>query len=129
MEKCIRCARALTQALDQSTEVEFFVCEHCQSHYARKPGQALHDRWLMPLSVVLYPVLFDKEPCGKAAGVAKSIIEKGALDIARIKEHILDEIKVPKQKVSQILDFAHPDEEQLRQYLMEVHRCLESANE
>jgi len=129
MEKCIRCTRVLAKAPNQSAEVEFYVCEQCQSHYAKKPGQALHDRWLMPLSVVLYPVLFDKEPCSKAASVAKSILQSGAIDIARVKEHILDEIKVPKQKVSQILDFAHPDEEALRKYLIEVHRYLESEND
>jgi hypothetical protein len=125
MEKCIRCSETLAKAPDRSPEIEFYSCERCRSHYAKKPGQALHDRWLMPLSLVLYPVLFDKEPRAKAASVAKSLLENKEIDIATLKEHILAEIEAPKQKVSQILDFAYPDEEALRKYLVEVHRSLE----
>ncbi len=115
---------------DTTTDVEgieFYVCKHCHSQYAKKPGQVLHDRWLMPLSLVLYPVVLEKEPEEFAAHAAKEISANKNLDIDILKEHIWDEVNHPKQKVSQILNFTYPDEKKLRAYLKKVYNALDES--
>lgn len=99
----------------------------CGAGYAKKPGQDLHDRWLMPLSVVLYAVIFEREPYLKAKSVAKYLLDQKNTDLLKLKEHILEEIKTPKQKVSQIHDFAYPDEVELRKYLVAVYEHLNAS--
>lgn len=128
MEQCFRCAGKLQDNTPpEVTGIKFFACTDCGAGYAKKPGQELHDRWLMPLSVVLYPVIFDREPHLKAKAVAKSLIEQQNTDLLKLKEHILQEIKTPKQMISQIHDFAYPDEEELRKYLAAVYEHLNAS--
>jgi hypothetical protein len=81
----------------------------------------------MPLRRMLYPVIFDNEPYLKAERVAQSILARRNQNIAKLKQHILAEIKTPRQKVSQIHDFAHPDEEELRKYLVAVYEHLNAV--
>lgn len=126
-ETCFRCGSTLddnTPSPDTG-KINFYFCKNCRSAYAKGPGEKLHDRWLMPLSVVLYPVIFADDPCAHAARVARLFIERKGCDIARLKQHILDEIQNPKQQVSQILNFVFPDEQLLRKYLIEVVENLE----
>ncbi len=51
---CIRCAVSELEILPDSTpRITFYSCSRCGRHYAKEPGQSLHDR-LSPLSLVLY---------------------------------------------------------------------------
>lgn len=128
MEKCFRCAGKLQDNTPPDVAgIKFFACMDCGAGYAKKPGQDLHDRWLMPLSVVLYAVIFEREPYLKAKSVAKYLLDQKNTDLLKLKEHILEEIKTPKQKVSQIHDFAYPDEVELRKYLVAVYEHLNAS--
>lgn len=121
---CFRCNTALEPREVLKDErgyvISFFFCPGCGSKYAKKDNGEIHDRWMMPLSVVLYPTIFSVEPVLVASRVASHLeMYKNEGEIRRIVEHIEDELANPKQKVKEILDSA-ADEQELRAYLRAV---------
>ena len=71
----------------------------------------------MPITLVLYGVIFDKKPQAKAVAIAANFKARDDLDLVEIVEDIKDELKSPRQKVSTTLDFSYPNEDKLRFFL------------
>lgn len=126
MPSCYRCQSPLLETTPGGvTDIQFFSCESCYSQYAQKPGEDLHDRWLMPLTLPLYFVIYDKEPSEKVDYVAQELLRKKPEYLATLIEHIQDELDTPKQKLSQIHSYVHPDEAKLRVFLAQVKDALQ----
>jgi hypothetical protein len=124
---CLRCKAALKTVTPPELErIEFFACSACSSQYALKPGQELHDRWGMPLTLVLYPLIFARDTTSQLSEVASFVRSKPAEFQRVVLEHIKDELDQPKQKVSQLHGFVSLDERALREFLSALVTELES---
>jgi hypothetical protein len=122
-EKCLRCGEEALAILPESTAaMTFYECTKCRWRYAKKPGEALHDRWMNPISLVLYPVIFQKDPREHIGRIAELFIEQKDRDeIITTVNEIDRELKEPTQRVSEILDFVHsPSEKIVREFLRGV---------
>ena len=122
-EKCLRCVDIVLRLLPESSkEVKFYRCPKCGWNFAKKPGQQLHDRWLSPISWVLYLVTSNKDPRERIDQIADLFIEQRNLnELSTIVHEIDRELKEPTQRVTEILDFAHsPSEEIVREFLRGV---------
>jgi hypothetical protein len=119
MKNCLRCKSELKEeSPSHSSSITFYNCPSCHSGYAIEPGQQLHDRWLMPLTLPLYAAINDPDPVPKAHVVARSFIKRETRDdLDLIKKHIIEELANPTQKVSEIHDFGHKNEDKLREFL------------
>jgi hypothetical protein len=78
----------------------------------------------MPISIPLYPTIFDNDPVSRAYEVAESLVDRTDLDLQLMKDHIDDELSNPKQRISEIHDFKHATEEQLRDFLSKFRDSL-----
>ncbi len=118
-EYCLRCKNIKLEVLPDSTDViNFYSCPKCLRHYAKEPGQLLCDRWLSPLSLVLYPIIFDSNPQSRV----KEIADLLKRDFSQEKIEILineinDELNNPKQKLKDILNFK-ASEQNIREFLI-----------
>lgn len=112
---CLRCTEVeLAPAEPFVPKIEFFDCPACHRQYARKPGQSLTFRWLHPISIALYSILFDSEPL---LGLAQSP-KLSEPERRRMIEEIELELTQPTQQVRDILDNPQTEEE-CRQFLGE----------
>jgi len=116
-KKCPRCEGSLVLDPDTTATITYYNCSSCPWHFAQKPGQGLHDRWLSPLSIALYSQIFEKHPDQTAEENAKALLSQRPDMIAAILDEIDRELESPTQKVSEIFDFRYPDEERLRIHL------------
>lgn len=98
-------------------EVTFFQCPQCESHYTLHESGSLTDRWGMPLSLVLYGVIFDKKPINKAKHIAEQFSVRDDINLPFLVKNVKDELECPTQKVSEILEFSYPNEIALRSFL------------
>jgi hypothetical protein len=115
--------------------IRFFKCPTCHRQYARKPGQGLTFRWLHPISLALYSVIFDEQPTKTwAEKVRISVNEPPAAAgeqpsrsgdepaVPAVEElelwmnEIRLELRYPTQRVRDILG-CRATEEELREYL------------
>ena len=122
-EKCLRCDDAVLRLLPESSrEIEFYICPKCGWNFAKEPGQQVHDRWLSPISLVLYLVTSDKDPREHIDQIADLFIEQRDHDELGTLVHEIDrELKEPTQRVTEILPFDHsPSEEIVREFLRGV---------
>jgi len=71
----------------------------------------------MPLSLVLYGVIFDKKPVNKAEHIAEEFSLRDDIDLPALIKDIKRELQNPTQKVSEILDLSYPNEIALRTFL------------
>jgi len=71
----------------------------------------------MPISLVLYGVIFDQHPINKAKIIAQQLSLRDDIDLAFLINNVEEELQNPTQKVSNILDFVYPNETELRSYL------------
>ena len=115
---CLRCETTQLTVLPESNDqITFYVCPSCHRHFAQKPGRGLCDRWLSPISLVLYGIQFEPKPQAHYQGVAQSLLHhKSREKIAWMVEEIEHELRKPTQQVRDILDLSH-SEEDLRQFL------------
>ncbi len=115
---CYRCTGVELRRLpESSTEVEFFECPVCQRHYARKPGGSLTYRWLHPVTLALYGVIFDEDPLSRAVSEADAFsATRSAADLRQIVEEIELELDEPTHNVREPLD-NRATEEKCREYL------------
>ena len=125
-EKCFRCGNTLV-ILEDLKEIIFYECQHCMRGYAKKPKQNLTDRWLSPISLVLYEIIFETER------ISDLRIQRIAEDIKKRwnKERInlfiddaLEELKTPRQKLVDMLGLKGT-EENTRDYLNRLIKRLE----
>jgi hypothetical protein len=124
---CLRCERPLDR-LERAEDIQFWRCTHCQRDYAEH-GAALTDRWLSPLSLVLYGILFSKRPQDDAARVVGQLAHLTDDERARIVTEIREELAHPKQRVRDILPLAYGEtvvtEDDVRAFLAAAADQLE----
>ena len=104
--RCLRCEGAILRMLPESRpDISFFECPVCSRQYARTAGGNLSYRWLHPISLVLYGVLFDPHPLSKATGVAQRLRRtEGDTALKTLVDEIEAELERPTQSVRDILD-------------------------
>ncbi len=128
--KCPRCKSSELRRLPESTsEIDFYECSPCQWQYAKEAGQQeVHDRWLSPISLVLYGIIFDKVPLTSVERIADNFLKNYSdSEIEGIVREIDREIANPIQKVSEILELVHsPSEETVRAFLHGVNNRIKS---
>jgi hypothetical protein len=106
----------------------FFTCPDCNRRFHLKEDGTLTERWLGPISMVLYPVIFTSSPQSRASDIAdslyQSMIPNGkslfrSFTLEQI-EYLVNEVETelahPTQKVKDILD-CKGSESDLREYL------------
>ena len=121
---CLRCKTTGLVALASPEGISFFDCPKCDRNYAQKPGGALCFRWQHPISMVLYPVIFEANPAERCERIADMVAKQESSErIKLIVEEITLELDDPTQQVRDILDCL-ASEENLRKYLSCVAACL-----
>ena len=120
MERRIMCLRCngveLVPSGPSVPKIEFFDRPACHWRYARKLGGSLTFRWLHPISLVLYEILFDSNPLQRLE--KSGVPSKPPEVLLWMVEEIELELTHPTQQVRDILDNPQT-EEQCRQYLRE----------
>ena len=117
---CLRCPDVTLRTLDRTREISFFECPACGRHYAQKKSGTLTYRWLHPISLPLYCVLFSKEPVAEAPRVAAHIADtRSAVELEAMTREIELELEQPTQQVRAILDNPQ-SEEACRAFLANV---------
>jgi hypothetical protein len=128
-EYCLRCKDVELDLLPESSpRITFYACSNCNRHYAKQPEESLHDRWLSPLSIVLYPVIFVPKPQLHAQKAAEGFFHHGDYSeewLKRVLSDIENELETPTQKVREILEL-EATEEDLREYLELFRRELKA---
>ena len=120
---CLRCDGPL-ERLERAAEIQFWRCTHCQRDYAERAGE-LTDRWVSPLSIVLYGIIFSHRPQDDASHIARQLLDAdhlGEEKLRRIVAEIREELARAKQQVRNILPLAHDDvtEADVREFLARV---------
>lgn len=125
---CLRCSDVrLLKLAESDREIAFYECPTCFRQYAQLSGQSLTYRWLHPISLALYGVIFDPEPLGRAQHVAEMLLKKSPEDIAAIVAEIELELQRPTQTVRDILKNV-ASEEMCRRFLAEVLKSMRSSH-
>jgi hypothetical protein len=115
---CLRCDNVALEPREAAPSIEFFQCPNCQRRYARAEGGELTERWMGPLSLVLYGVLFDQHPAERAAQVARQLLDqRSPADLRLMVQEIREELARPKQRVRDILPGMPAGETELREFL------------
>jgi hypothetical protein len=112
------------EILSSPKDITFYRCPACGRQFAQKAGKSLTERWLGPLSIVLYPVSSSEKPQDDALRVAtmrRSQQTPNRLPI--IVSEIRFEIAHPTQNVRDILD-SYASEKDLREYLSRLAEIL-----
>lgn len=119
--QCPRCRAQAVELLQDS----FARCSVCGRSFRITDRGTLVERWLGPLSLVLYPVQFDRHPQTVAVQVAQNLRTGTGFrkfSDAELREILLEirsELQHPTQEVREILD-CEASESDLRQYLAGV---------
>ncbi|MEO8799156.1 MAG: hypothetical protein ABI551_14805 [Polyangiaceae bacterium] len=120
--RCLQCGGELVLT-DGDEKTSFWRCVACGRAFALE-GETLTDRWLSPLSLALYGVIFERTPQEDAvvARVAKALREHEAR--AAIVGAIDDELVHQRQPVAQLLPGMEANEEDLRAFLARLAEKL-----
>lgn len=144
--QCLRCGEALRE-LDGPEGIRFFRCAPCKRDYALRPGGNLVDRWLSPISLVLYPIIYSTRPQDDVERVVRMLRtpceeDRDDLDeeseedhrakVATIVSDIRAELARPTQRVRDILELQSDEqvvtEADVREFLREVADRLEPTS-
>jgi len=124
---CPRCQGTELRASPSPTEVAFFECPRCARRFARHDTGALTERWLEPLSLVLYGVIFELHPQREATRVAAMLrSQQEAARCELIAREIRAELAAPTQPVREILPGMRASEGDLREFLRGVADALDA---
>lgn len=117
-ETCPRCPGvSLIRSPDSSREIDFFECPSCRRHYARKQHGALTYRWLHPVTLALYGVIFHEDPVPHAKRIADSFAkDRRPEDLLAMVDEIELELEQPTVPVREALD-NYATERKCREYL------------
>src|SRR6266436_316745 len=114
---CLRCKTEALSQLPSTPDIAFFECPACRRQYALEPGKQLTFRWLHPISLPLYGVMFDDMPTERAEAEAKLFVkQKPASYLRTMIEEIRLELRDPTQQVRDIVD-CRASEEKVREFL------------
>jgi hypothetical protein len=122
---CLRCKTVVLDILPSPEEITFYECGQCRRQFAHSPGKSLCFRWLHPISLVLYPVIFSTSPTAEAPRVAAMLAEQRTPEeFDRFLREIHLELDEPTQQIRDIFD-CRASEDQLRRYLSTVVEFME----
>lgn len=94
---CTRCPDRLLDPEDRATEISFWACSSCGRRFTRHEDGELTERWLGPLSLALYGVMFSSDPVAEVDRVAGQISAS-----TEMLDEIALELAHPSQNVSRI---------------------------
>lgn len=121
---CLRCAARLA-AVGGAETLTFWRCAACQRDFTLDANGELTARWLSPITLPLYCVLFDPEPQHASERVAAHFREHPRDVRAAIVADIRDELAHPTQRLAKVLDRpVEAREEDLRAFLRGVAELL-----
>jgi len=117
-ETCLRCDHVVLIGVESAAGgVQFFMCPRCARNYALLPGKSLTYRWGHPISLALYPMIFNRAPADVSPARIDALLAKTDFrDLAAALVEIRLELASPTQEVKDILDCVAPEAE-LRKYL------------
>jgi hypothetical protein len=130
MPSCLRCANVrLQRSAPDRKDITFFECPSCHRDYAKRKSGTLTFRWLHPISLPLYCVLFSPNPAADAARVAELMLHQQSTDALAVMINEIElELEHPTQQVREILD--NPQSEQAcRQFLADFVKILRDTAE
>jgi hypothetical protein len=115
---CLRCKTIVLSELPRvGPEISFYECPACRRQYALAPGKKLVFRWLHPISLALYGVIFDPNPVEHAETQAEKFVRQMPIEgLQAMIEEIRLELTDPTQQVRDMLD-CRASEDQLREFL------------
>jgi hypothetical protein len=123
---CFRCRTVELTAVPGPAGAAFFRCPACGRDFTRNPSGSLVFRWGHPLSLLLYPVIFDERPRDRCAEVAASFARQHSPETIRLAiDEIRLELNHPAQPLREIVG-CRASEAALRDFLRCVADCLES---
>lgn len=126
---CLRCAGVMLGRLPESNDdITFFECPSCYRHYAKKPAGILTYRWLHPVTLALYYVLFEDNPVPRAEWAAAEFMKnRSREDILRMTDEIELELTHPSQPIREALGNRASEEkcrDYLRAFVSHIHEHL-----
>src|SRR5205085_403492 len=94
------------ETLPGATEdITFYECRQCSRHYSKSARRALCYRWLHPISLLLYGVIFEPQPKDAAKRIAENFQDgKTEEELKLIIQEVKRELEHPTQNVRDILD-------------------------
>jgi hypothetical protein len=112
---CLRCAVPLSPT-GQADTLRFHECPRCRRAFTEHADGTLVERWLGPLSVALYGVIFDPRPQepARVRAVANGLDH---LDTEQITAEIRLELAHPTQPIAEIVGPMRAGEDDLREFL------------
>ena len=110
---CLRCKTIELAMLPESTEeATFYECPGCHRHFALISGRGLCERWLGPLSLVLYGIIFERRPQDASRRIAELFLAQSRREeIVWMRAEIAQEIEQPTQNVCDIHDLRQKEED------------------
>jgi hypothetical protein len=124
---CLRCPGELRMT-ERAGAVAFLECPACGRRYAREDGGPLTERWMGPLSLALYGVIFTDRPQDPEC-VHRQARSMGHLDVGALVREIRLELAEPTQPVAAVLPGMRATESDLREYLRLLADELESGRD
>jgi hypothetical protein len=122
---CLRCKT--TELVGSPRGSSFFECPKCHRGFIRETDGTLRFCWPHPISLVLYPVIFEADPGQHCERIADLFVkEKSGEQIDLLIQEIKLELEDPTQQIRDILT-ARASEEDLRNYLRCVADRLEKT--
>lgn len=117
-EYCLICKNIELSILpDSKEEITFYECRQCYRQFSKSDGWALCYRWLHPISLMLYGVIFESRPQKAAKRIAEHFQNgKTKEDLMFIIQEVKRELDEPTQNVRDILNL-HQSEADLREFL------------
>ena len=125
-EACFRCNGELI-ITNKSEDITFYQCNNCKRSFSQSEGKSITDRWMSPISLALYPIIFKTKIVSDEC-IDRSIIAFSHFDKNQKKlmiEEIEEELANPKQKLVDILDLKGT-EVIARDYLSRLAASLKS---
>jgi hypothetical protein len=130
LPQCPRCQTIeLALAPQRSEDVSFLMCPQCQRQYQLRSKELLTERWMGPLSLLLYPIALSSQPLEDVGLAARHLVDIEGWPKAKLAWAVTEaklELQSPSQKVSKILDlFSEASEEEVREYLRQLVNRLD----
>lgn len=124
---CLRCKTVELIPLDSPEDLTLFECPSCHRNYTRRANGAIFFRWRHPITLLLYPVIFELDPGKFCEQVATKFVTENSFEIIQQAiEEVRLELDDPTQNIRDTLD-CHAAEPELRAYLRCVAEKMETS--
>jgi hypothetical protein len=115
---CLRCKTPELVALpDSPADAAFFECPVCHRHFTKAADGSLSFRWGNPITLLLYPVIFEQHPLERCEQAVSEFVSGRSFEAV---QQAIDEIRLelddPTQQLRNALQCC-ASEVDLRSYL------------